>query len=1050
MTLLLGESRDSVMKSKMKELEGSMLGDCALIKELGAGGMGSVFQAEHTSLKMKVAVKVLSPHFSDDKEFITRFYREARHTARLEHPNIVRIFGVHEDKGFHFIVMAYIDGASLEDLLSKTTLSEKNAITYMLQTLAGLDYAHNEDIIHRDIKPGNLMLTSKGEIKITDFGLVRHIQKSRELTQEGTTLGTPSFMSPEQWENVEVDNRTDIFAVGVTLYTLLTKAYPYEGESTVLIYRNAAEGNIVPLSHRIPDVSEELEEIIHNVLTPDRNQRFSTSHLFASKLKSYLLRISPDRKKFLPLFPPEILRPLPDPKTKKTVRTSKRQKSTRIKKGSHGKPRIPSSSKVQRKGRLKSTEKNLRPRSEIRDSQSRIHADTPKKSIPHTPGDYKTKRKETEELEVPRKPATPGTSLKTSETMAKRGRSRLEFQKNQNRTGLMIGVILALCVLVVIIIIMSNPAKEEIPKEDKAKAAYNKANSGDLEDWKKFVKEFPDSDYVFEIQKKIKKAEKAIKEEEDAYNRALVGTIKDCDDYLNRYPVGKHCEDVIKFKKQKIKHAKDLLKQKEDEFFRRAMEGGIKECNEYMAKFSNGEYYDKVLKRKIELQRKKPPSDSLESILSGGVISKNLTIKEGEYFFKGRVTIQSDAVLTIEAGVKLRFAENTGIVCYGTIAAEGNTDKRIIFSARNIKGWEGIVFIGYDSSVSSFEHCNFIEGSGTRFVKSDDIFSLKSKPEEIKNRCGGVIALSDRANVQFFDVNFDKNKADFGGAVLCANSSPKFKNCTFSNNESTSNKYSEGGAVAIYIRSTPEFSDCTFKKNVSLQGGGILAQRSTPKINSCTFEENRCSPIISRSKYYGGAVFVSSSEVEINDCVFTKNTSSYAGGGICASKSDITVESTEFTGNSAINTDRSVGFGGALNCLDCVNVKMNNCYFSENKSVFAGAVYMQSPGVRNRIQFKISGCEFKDNLAYSAGGAIACIRVEFILENCCIEKNTSSRFGGGIYLSTDAKLSLINCEIKENNAKTGGGICLLSNGEFTKDGKTTISENKGGNVKKAE
>ncbi len=307
------------MKSKLKELEGTSLGDCRLIKEIGAGGMGSVFQAEHTTLKMKVAVKVLAPHFSSDNEFIIRFYREARHTARLEHPNIVRIFGVHEDKGYHFIVMTYIDGASLGDFLEKTVLSEKNAISYMLQTLAGLDYAHKEDIIHRDIKPANLMLTSKGEVKITDFGLVRHIQRARELTQEGSTLGTPSFMSPEQWENVEVDNRSDIFAVGVTLYNLLTKEYPYEGETPVLVYRNASEGNIVPLSHRIPDISQDLEDIIHRVLIPDRNHRYSTAYEFAAKLKGYLLRISPDNKKFLPFFPPDILKPLPRAKTKRAL-----------------------------------------------------------------------------------------------------------------------------------------------------------------------------------------------------------------------------------------------------------------------------------------------------------------------------------------------------------------------------------------------------------------------------------------------------------------------------------------------------------------------------------------------------------------------------------------------------------------------------------------------------------------------------------------------------------------------------------------------------------
>ncbi len=243
------------MGSDLSELAGTTLGECELIKLLGAGGMGSVFLAEHNTLQMNVAIKVLAPHLNEDQQFIVRFYREAQQTARLEHPNIVRVFGVNEDKGYHFIIMNYIDGTSLEELLTRTSISEKIAIIYLLQTLAALDYAHKENIVHRDIKPANLMLSKKGKIKITDFGLVRNISRKMGIMQENVALGTPAYMPPEQWENDEIDNRADIFAAGVTLYNLLTNAHPYEGDSPIQICRNACEGNVLPINQIIPNIS---------------------------------------------------------------------------------------------------------------------------------------------------------------------------------------------------------------------------------------------------------------------------------------------------------------------------------------------------------------------------------------------------------------------------------------------------------------------------------------------------------------------------------------------------------------------------------------------------------------------------------------------------------------------------------------------------------------------------------------------------------------------------------------------------------------------------
>jgi len=214
------------------------LGKYQLTKLIAQGGMGAVYEAVDSQLERKVAIKIIRPELieaAEDKlELLKRFEKEAKAAARLMHQNIVAIFEYGQDGDTPFFAMEFIEGHSLTDCIKKeNTLDPDDIVTIMVQTLAGLQHAHERNIVHRDIKPANLILLKDGSIKIADFGIARI--DSASTTNIGTAMGTPFYMSPEQCDGGEIDGRADLFSLGIVLFELLTGERPFGGNSPVSI-----------------------------------------------------------------------------------------------------------------------------------------------------------------------------------------------------------------------------------------------------------------------------------------------------------------------------------------------------------------------------------------------------------------------------------------------------------------------------------------------------------------------------------------------------------------------------------------------------------------------------------------------------------------------------------------------------------------------------------------------------------------------------------------------------------------------------------------------
>jgi len=279
-----------------------------IIAKIGSGGMAEVYKAMDTVLDRPVAVKVLHRHFAEDEDFVTRFRREAQAAAGLNHPNIVSIYDWGSQNGTYFIVMELLEGKSLKQYMTaKGIIPPAEAMEIIKKVLSAINFAHKHDIIHRDIKPHNIMLTREGEVKVTDFGIARAGVST--MTQTGTVLGTAHYLSPEQARGQDVGVTSDIYSVGVVLYEMTTGKVPFDGENPVAIALKHVHEIPVRPRELNPDISEDLQTIIAKAMAKNPESRYQS----AAEMRNDIMRLmegmpivalAPDEQETLVMAPP--------------------------------------------------------------------------------------------------------------------------------------------------------------------------------------------------------------------------------------------------------------------------------------------------------------------------------------------------------------------------------------------------------------------------------------------------------------------------------------------------------------------------------------------------------------------------------------------------------------------------------------------------------------------------------------------------------------------------------------------------------------------------
>ncbi|HEX6332055.1 MAG TPA: protein kinase, partial [Actinomycetota bacterium] len=239
--------------------------------------MAKVYRGEDTVLGRTVAVKVLAPQFADDPNFVTRFRREAQAAARISNPNLVSVFDTGSDDGVHYIVMEFVEGKTLAEFLAGGgRIMPERAIDIGADVCRALQAAHAQGVIHRDIKPGNIMLNVRGDVKVTDFGIARMSTTAETVAQTAAVLGTAAYLSPEQAQGQPVDGRTDIYSLGCVLYEMVAGRPPFTGDSPVTVASKQVLEQPTPPSKLNPDVSPDLDAVILRAMAKNPDNRYQT------------------------------------------------------------------------------------------------------------------------------------------------------------------------------------------------------------------------------------------------------------------------------------------------------------------------------------------------------------------------------------------------------------------------------------------------------------------------------------------------------------------------------------------------------------------------------------------------------------------------------------------------------------------------------------------------------------------------------------------------------------------------------------------------------
>ena len=259
---------------------------------IGQGGMSTVYKAHDSLLERNVALKVLHQQYNEDEDFVERFKHEARSVAQLQHPNIVTVIDRGEEDGRQYIVFEFIDGENLKELVvRKGRLDVRDALEIAHEIARGLAFAHESGLIHRDVKPQNVLLNGDGRAKVTDFGIARSLDVEHGVTQTGTILGTSNYIAPEQATGQPVDAHTDVYSLGIVLYEMITGELPFPGESFVAIaMKHIQEPSPNVLDVR-GDVPLRVASMIDRALEKDPEHRFPTMDAFAAEIEACLAEL---------------------------------------------------------------------------------------------------------------------------------------------------------------------------------------------------------------------------------------------------------------------------------------------------------------------------------------------------------------------------------------------------------------------------------------------------------------------------------------------------------------------------------------------------------------------------------------------------------------------------------------------------------------------------------------------------------------------------------------------------------------------------------------
>ena len=261
-----------------------------ILEPVGAGGMSDVYKAKDHVLNREVAIKVLKKEFTEDMSFVTKFRREAQSAAVLEHPNIVNIYDVGSEDGLYFIIMEYIEGITLKSYIErKERLNYKEVLSIAIQVGRGIQAAHEKGIIHRDIKPQNVIISKEGKVKVTDFGIAKAVSSN---TINAEVMGSVHYTSPEQARNGMVNCQTDIYSLGIVMYEMITGHVPYDGDTTVAIAIQHLQSDIIPPSQYVEDIPISVEKIILKCTMKSTDKRYESMEDLLLDLKKAL--VNPD------------------------------------------------------------------------------------------------------------------------------------------------------------------------------------------------------------------------------------------------------------------------------------------------------------------------------------------------------------------------------------------------------------------------------------------------------------------------------------------------------------------------------------------------------------------------------------------------------------------------------------------------------------------------------------------------------------------------------------------------------------------------------------